>query len=773
MRATSVLRDARRRVIATAATLAIALTALVAGSAPAAAEPAQPERAIAAAALSGSQFNAGYIIDDANFYQKSAMTQAQIQSFLASKVTCANSYCLANLYTKTEVRLPDRGICNGYTPDSDALERASTIIYKMQQSCGISARVILVTLQKEQGLITMAAPTLGRLNAAMGYRCPDTAPCANSAAGFFRQIYGGTWQFKRYNTPDLWGTYHIGTYSIAYSTLASCGRKTVTIRNNATAALYNYTPYTPNAGALANLYGTAPCGSYGNRNFWVFYNQWFGSPLAGAGNFAISSAYTASGGATGPLGAQTSTGSCGLTTTTCSRTYEHGVIYWSAPVGALLVSGAIGDYYLSRGGVKGVLGVPSKNAVAMAGGANGDGFNQPFANGLVSSSASGIFAMLGTYRSAHAALGGIAGPMGWPISERACTLPNGACSQTFQHGVLASTSATTAALAILQPEIVAYYTANAAMLRVPTGSAVAVTGGANGDGFTQTFVGGLVATSANGTFGVYGGVRTKHSALGGVAGPLGWPTAERVCGLPGGTCSQAFQHGTIYASATMSGAITVPAIADYYAANGGPTGALGVPKQDSVPMAGGGFNQPFTNALVTSSPAGTFRLVGLIRTAHGRLGGVAGSLGYPTAEQVCGLPGGGCSQTFQNGTIYSYGTVAYAVSRPAIVAYYATAGGPTGPLGYPTRDAVPMATTSNGNGYNQPFQGGLVSSSSLGTFSLKGAIRTKHGALGGVGGVLGWPTADQVCGLPDNGCSQTFQHGKITADAKGVRVSYT
>src|SRR5690606_20979087 len=51
-------------------------------------------------------------------------------------------------------------------------------------------------------------------------------------------------------------------------------------KNEATAALYNYTPYTPNAAALANLYTTGDsCSSYGNRNFWAFYTDWFGSPV--------------------------------------------------------------------------------------------------------------------------------------------------------------------------------------------------------------------------------------------------------------------------------------------------------------------------------------------------------------------------------------------------------------------------------------------------------------------------------------------------------------
>jgi len=55
----------------------------------------------------------------------------------------------------------------------------------------------------------------------------------------------------------------------------------VNVQNYATAALYNYTPYQPNAAALGNLYGTGDgCSSYGNRNFWVYYNDWFG-PTAG------------------------------------------------------------------------------------------------------------------------------------------------------------------------------------------------------------------------------------------------------------------------------------------------------------------------------------------------------------------------------------------------------------------------------------------------------------------------------------------------------------
>jgi uncharacterized protein Veg len=46
--------------------------------------------------------------------------------------------------------------------------------------------------------------------------------------------------------------------------------------------LYKYTPYTPNAAALNNLYGLGDnCSAYGNRNFWRYFTDWFGSTQFG------------------------------------------------------------------------------------------------------------------------------------------------------------------------------------------------------------------------------------------------------------------------------------------------------------------------------------------------------------------------------------------------------------------------------------------------------------------------------------------------------------
>lgn len=238
-----------------------------------------------ARALSGSEFQAGNIISDDAFYDSNAMSEAEIQSFLDAKIgTCNNSNCLNIIRSNTFDRPADRTVCSAYT--GAAGELASTIIYKVQQACGISAKVLLVTLQKEQGLVTSKAPSDSKISRAMGYGCPDTTGgvCNARYYGLYNQLYSAAWQLKRYSTPTPWGRYqpHI-PLNIQFNPNAGCGTQTVIISNNATAALYNYTPYTPNAAALANLRGTGDsCSSYGNRNFWVFYSDWFGDPLVTA-----------------------------------------------------------------------------------------------------------------------------------------------------------------------------------------------------------------------------------------------------------------------------------------------------------------------------------------------------------------------------------------------------------------------------------------------------------------------------------------------------------
>ncbi|MFE6963807.1 cell wall-binding repeat-containing protein [Agromyces sp. NPDC057679] len=231
-------------------------------------------------ATAASPFTAGNLISNANFRNGAAMTEAEIQAFLQRMVgTCASSSCLARLKMDTPTRTWSFGTCATY-PGARG-ESAARVIYKVQRACGLSAKVILVTLQKEQSLLTDPAPTSGVLRKAMGYGCPDTASCDSTYYGFFNQVFAAARQLTWYGNPGGSFTWiKVGQANrIQYNPATSCGSSLVTVKNAATAALYYYTPYQPNAAALANLYGTGDgCSAYGNRNFWRMYRDWFGDP---------------------------------------------------------------------------------------------------------------------------------------------------------------------------------------------------------------------------------------------------------------------------------------------------------------------------------------------------------------------------------------------------------------------------------------------------------------------------------------------------------------
>jgi hypothetical protein len=231
-----------------------------------------------------SQFQAGNIISDAVFFNKGTMTEAQIQAFLEAKVpVCQSGYtCLKDWYDTSRTTAPDP-MCSAYNGGSS--ERASTIIYKVAQACGINPQVLLATLQKEQGLVLHTWPSTWRYTIAMGQGCPDTAACDTKYYGFFNQVYGAARQFKRYANPpgtsQFFTWYAPGkTWNVLWNPNAACGSSPVFIQNQATANLYYYTPYQPNAAALRAGYGLGDgCSSYGNRNFYQYFTDWFGSTI--------------------------------------------------------------------------------------------------------------------------------------------------------------------------------------------------------------------------------------------------------------------------------------------------------------------------------------------------------------------------------------------------------------------------------------------------------------------------------------------------------------
>ena len=255
-----------------------------------------------ATAATASDFDPGFIISDEQFFAGGAMTAGQVQAFIDAKNPgCSAGYTCLDTYTQRTPSMPADAYCSSFT--GRASESAASIIARVGAACDISQRFLIVLLEKEQSLVTHRSPSASRYEKATGFGCPDTAPCDASVGGFFYQIYYGARQFQRYAA-------HPGNYNhragvvnnVLYNPNSACGSSPVLIRNVATAGLYNYTPYQPNAAALRNLYGTGDsCSAYGNRNTWRLWTDWFGSPTAIAGGAFVRDAsngriYLASGG---------------------------------------------------------------------------------------------------------------------------------------------------------------------------------------------------------------------------------------------------------------------------------------------------------------------------------------------------------------------------------------------------------------------------------------------------------------------------------------------
>jgi len=229
-------------------------------------------------------FNPGLIISDAMFYNTGTMSAAQIQTFLNTKgANCrpaAGNTCLKDYGQATTTRAADT-YCAAYQGSGG--ETAAQIIAKVAVACGINPQVLIVTLQKEQGLITSTTgKSATTYSKALGFGCPDGAPCNELYSGFGNQVYLAARQFKVYAGNPTRYAHRAGMVNnVRFHPNAACGTSPVLIQNQATASLYNYTPYQPNAAALAAGYGSGDsCSSYGNRNFWNYFTDWFGSTIS-------------------------------------------------------------------------------------------------------------------------------------------------------------------------------------------------------------------------------------------------------------------------------------------------------------------------------------------------------------------------------------------------------------------------------------------------------------------------------------------------------------
>jgi len=253
--------------------------------------------------------NYNRLIDDSVFNSFGTMNAAQIDSFLNARNSCISQ--------NSGFSAPDP---IGYNPSDGFLYggnvSAGTVIAHSAQVYGLNPQVLLVTLQKEQSIVTSTTCSTNTIAKAMGYACPDgggsysysglnlytrngttytsvSGICVNAAskAGFTQQVIRATWLLKfsqqrslgntswavitgNWDNSDDPGTCYGGamtqgyrkrcssdptaTYYDGYTTIDG---SSVHMDTGGTASLYRYTPH-----------------KAGNLNFFNIYSSWFGDP---------------------------------------------------------------------------------------------------------------------------------------------------------------------------------------------------------------------------------------------------------------------------------------------------------------------------------------------------------------------------------------------------------------------------------------------------------------------------------------------------------------
>lgn len=231
-------------------------------------------------------FNPNKLIEDPTFADTQTFGGAfGVQKFLEDKHSV-----LANTDTSFSVKLkePDSVILkqglDDPEPNLGRLRTASELIWDASVASGLNPQVIIVTLEKEQTLIdgqfSSDAKLQKALDRAMGFACPDTGGCGDLFPGFYYQLFGNYDSsgnrylgaakslIKSYSTAGGRGPFgtKTGDSKVIQNTLGGydniASEQTVQFLNNATAALYRYTPHVFN----------------GNYNFWKFFQAWFKYP---------------------------------------------------------------------------------------------------------------------------------------------------------------------------------------------------------------------------------------------------------------------------------------------------------------------------------------------------------------------------------------------------------------------------------------------------------------------------------------------------------------
>ena len=273
--------------------------------------------------------------------------------------------------------------------------------------------------------------------------------------------------------------------------------------------------------------------------------------------------------------------------------------------------------------------------------------------------------------------------------------------------------------------------------------------------------GAILWTPTTGVHEVRGAILDEYRRRGGVTGGLGYPTSDTLTDVLGASRYSNFEGGRIYLVRRYgrTQTMTNPFVFTHELF-GGVRGVLGYPVENERWNSGHrGTSVRFEHGWIHQLGGRYFEVHGAVARHHQALGGLGGTLGEPTGNLVDLAYRGGKRQTFTGGTVwYSAGTGARSLSG-GIRDLYVDHGGPRGQVGFPLSS---MTEVGDGRGEYARFEGGnLYDSTTTDAHEVRGGVLADYLAAGGPTGPLGYPTGELDPPGTPGGRVQEFEGGSI------------